>query len=212
MAVGGRRSRRSRSRKARSVARPASRRAPRRARRVSKKKRRSKRGRKVRRSIRFFRQMRGGARDQVVNGLETVMLAKMNDIDIEGPDGSRVRYGAYPFLHTSLLSPDKQTYLNGKLKAEVDDFIGQAVDAGMIVPPGSEAGDHIPIMGFTGGAGAEKPRVTVILINPAVPDEEEEGSETEEEEGGGRRRRRRRRTERLRHPDTTRRLPNAGHL
>ena len=122
--------------------------------------------------------MRGGARDQVVNGLETVMLAKMNDIDIVGPDGSSVRYGAYPFLHTSLLSPAKQTYLNEKLKAEADDFIGQAVDEGMIVHPDRSRGEgnHISIMGY-GGAGAEKPRVTVILINPAVPDEEKEVSE-----------------------------------
>ena len=173
MADVGRRSRRRRSRSSRRALRSVARRA----RRVSRKKRRTKRGKKVRRSSRRVRKMRGGARDQVVNGLETVMLAKMNDIDIEGPDGSRVRYGAYPFLHTSLLSPDRQTYLNGKLKEEADDFIGQAVDEGMIVDPDLSRGEgnHISIMGY-GGAGAEKPRVTVILINPAVPDEEKEGS------------------------------------
>jgi hypothetical protein len=178
---GRRTARKSRRRTAGRVSRRVSRRSAKKsgrvtrgsARRVSRRARRNTR-RNVRRVRRSVRRMRGGTkfaaptdtaaavdvdgRDQVVDGTETVMLAKLSDITYNGET-----YGAYPFLHTSLLSEARQVFLNAQLKEAVDGFIIKAVEEGKIVPPGSEPGNHIPIMGFTPG---KIPEVTAMLLNP----------------------------------------------
>ena len=100
-------------------------------------------------------------RNQTVDGNEPVKLAKIRDITY-----NEVTYGVYPFLHTSLLPPVIQDFLNDKLKDAVDDFIKEAVDQGKVVPPGSGEGDHIIIMGPPGKPTQQTYKATAMLLNP----------------------------------------------